>query len=65
MGLNVHSFSPLRHAFYETFLHTHIALVLVTFGFLWTHLNEYTEQRYLLLPAIIAWAAEVSRHYAN
>ncbi|KAJ9212855.1 hypothetical protein DTO166G4_5512 [Paecilomyces variotii] len=58
MGLNVHSFSPLRHAFYETFLHTHIALVLVTFGFLWTHLNEYTEQRYLLLPAIIAWAAE-------
>ncbi|KAI5291661.1 hypothetical protein KEM54_002050 [Ascosphaera aggregata] len=47
--------SPLRHAFYETFLHLHIALAAVTFGMLWVHLNGFHQQRYLL-AAIVFWA---------
>lgn len=47
--------SPLRHAFYETFLHLHIALAGVSFGMIWVHLNGFHQQKYLL-AAIIFWA---------
>ncbi|KAJ5784814.1 uncharacterized protein N7503_010026 [Penicillium pulvis] len=57
VALLVHSPSPIRHAFYETFLHLHIALAAICMGFLWVHLNGYAAQKYLL-GAIILWALE-------
>lgn len=57
-GLMAHSPSPIRHAFYETFLHLHIAMVAVAFGFLWQHLKGMAAQNYLLV-SIIFWALEV------
>ncbi|EYE94600.1 ferric reductase family protein [Aspergillus ruber CBS 135680] len=56
-GLMVHSPSPIRHAFYETFLHLHIAMAAVAFGFLWVHLKGLPAQNYLLV-AIVFWALE-------
>ncbi|PGH19352.1 hypothetical protein AJ80_03992 [Polytolypa hystricis UAMH7299] len=55
--LAVHSPSAIRHAFYETFLHIHIAMVAVSFGFLWVHLKKYPQRRFLL-AAIVAWAVD-------
>ena len=54
----VHSPSPIRHAFYETFLHLHIALVAVAFAFLWIHLDGMPAQNFLLV-AVIFWCLEV------
>lgn len=54
----LHSPSPIRHAFYETFVHAHFILAAVSFGFLWVHLNKRVSQTYLL-AAIILWALEV------
>ncbi|CAG8234733.1 unnamed protein product [Penicillium salamii] len=56
-ALLLHSPSPVRHAFYETFLHLHIAIAAVCMGFLWVHLNGYAAQTYLL-ATIILWALE-------
>ncbi|KAI2792764.1 hypothetical protein POX_b02807 [Penicillium oxalicum] len=56
-ALLLHSPSPIRHAFYETFLHLHIAIAAVCFGFLWVHLHGMAAQQYLL-AAIILWALE-------
>lgn len=58
VGLMVHSPSAIRHAFYETFLHLHIAMVVVGFALLWIHLKGLVAQAYLL-AAIILWALEV------
>lgn len=55
----LHSPSPLRHAFYEVFLHLHIAFVMLAFTFLWMHLDGFVAQAYLQV-AIVAWAVEVS-----
>lgn len=55
----LHSLSPIRHAFYEVFIHLHFALAAACFGFLWVHLNGLAAQTYLL-AAIILWALEVS-----
>jgi len=55
----LHSLSPIRHAFYEVFVHLHFALAAACFGFLWVHLNGLAAQTYLL-AAIILWALEVS-----
>src|SRR5438034_11023323 len=57
--LVLHSFSALRHAFYETFLHLHIFLVIVALGFLWVHVRHYGQLKFLQ-AAIIAWSLEVS-----
>ncbi|GAB1211766.1 hypothetical protein ATERTT37_000890 [Aspergillus terreus] len=57
VGLMVHSPSPIRHAFYETFLHLHIAMAVVGFATLWVHLDGLPAQNYLL-AAIILWALE-------
>lgn len=51
--------SALRHAFYETFLHLHILLVLMTFIGLWYHLDGLPQQSYLL-AALVLWGLEVS-----
>ncbi len=50
--------SALRHAAYETFLHLHIALVVVILAVIWLHLDGLP-QRNWLLASIIAWAVEV------
>lgn len=51
------SSSALRHAFYETFLHLHIAIVILSLIFLWKHLENTLPQKYLLIM-ILLWAAE-------
>lgn len=55
----MHSPSALRHAFYETFLHIHIALAILAFVGLWFHLAKYPQQRFLTV-ALVLWGAEVS-----
>lgn len=57
VALFVHSPSAIRHAFYETFLHLHIAFVIVAFAFLWTHLEEKSA-RVFLHGAVALWALE-------
>ncbi|KAL8883282.1 MAG: hypothetical protein Q9192_007286 [Flavoplaca navasiana] len=51
------SSSALRHAFYETFLHLHIAIVILSLIFLWKHLENTLPQKYLLVMVLL-WAAE-------
>ncbi|EZF32449.1 hypothetical protein H101_03958 [Trichophyton interdigitale H6] len=55
--ISLHSVSVLRHAFYETFLHFHIVLVIVFLAFTWIHLVGYSQFKYLL-GAILLWAFE-------
>ncbi|KAL9592364.1 MAG: hypothetical protein Q9179_006788 [Wetmoreana sp. 5 TL-2023] len=54
----------LRHAFYETFLHLHIALVILSIVFLWKHLDNTHPQKYLL-AVIIIWAIERLTRFAS
>ena len=51
------AYSPIRHAFYETFLHLHIAMAIVCFAFLWIHLHGLPQQIYLL-ATIVCWGVE-------
>ncbi|KAL3481501.1 hypothetical protein BJX99DRAFT_270714 [Aspergillus californicus] len=55
--LFIHSPSPIRHAFYETFLHLHICIAAMSFIFLWIHLDG-RRARHFLLGAIVLWATE-------
>lgn len=50
----IQSSSAIRHAFYETFIHLHIALIILALVFLWFHLDGLPRRSYLL-AAIIAW----------
>lgn len=54
----LHSPSPIRHAFYETFLHLHIAMAILAMVGLWIHLDGLPAQTYLLV-ALIFWGLEV------
>ncbi|KAL8928127.1 MAG: hypothetical protein Q9172_001037 [Xanthocarpia lactea] len=56
--------AALRHAFYETFLHLHITLVILSLVFLWKHLDNTLPQKYLLVM-ILLWAAERFIRFAN
>ncbi|KXL50146.1 hypothetical protein M433DRAFT_157048 [Acidomyces richmondensis BFW] len=49
--------SVVRHAFYETFLHVHIALAITACGAVWWHLQGLPQQAFLLI-AIICWGVE-------
>lgn len=53
------SFAPLRHTFYEFFLHFHFALAVVAFVGLWYHLREFVH-RWVFLAAVSLWILEVS-----
>ncbi|KAL5342283.1 ferric reductase like transmembrane component-domain-containing protein [Aspergillus crustosus] len=55
--LLIHSPSPIRHAFYETFLHLHIATAATAFIFLWFHLKDRPAQQFLF-GAIALWGTE-------
>lgn len=50
--------SVARHAFYELFLHLHIALIVLTIVILWMHLDGLP-QRIYLTAVIGAWIIEV------
>lgn len=52
--------SILRHAFYETFLHLHIALAILSIVGIWIHLDGLPAKGYLK-AVIVLWAAEVRR----
>ncbi|KAI1966819.1 hypothetical protein LOZ58_000308 [Ophidiomyces ophidiicola] len=56
--LLLHSPSPIRHAFYEVFLHFHITLVIIALAFLWVHLKNSQLQRHYLIAAISLWVVE-------
>jgi predicted ferric reductase len=43
--------SAIRHAFYELFIHLHIALVVLALVFLWFHLAKLPQRNYLLAAA--------------
>ena len=49
--------SILRHAFYETFLHVHILLVLASVIVIWLHLDGFRQQS-ILTAATVCWLAE-------
>lgn len=53
------SLSPIRHAFYEAFLHFHILLAVMAFVGLWYHLEGLAMQR-VLLATVILWGLDVS-----
>lgn len=53
----VQSLSPARHAFYELFLHLHIALALMSFVALWYHLQNLLQQK-VLLGTLILWGLD-------
>ena len=50
--------SIVRHAFYETFLHAHIILAIVSIAVIWMHLDGLPHQKQLLLPAMVCWIVE-------
>ncbi|KAJ5094853.1 hypothetical protein N7456_010714 [Penicillium angulare] len=58
-ALLIHSPSPIRHAFYETFVHLHFALVAVFMAFLWVHLKGFVAKNYLIV-ALVFWVLERS-----
>jgi predicted ferric reductase len=51
--------SVVRHAFYEVFLHLHIAAVALAIGGLWFHLKELP-QRKILYGVLAVWMLERS-----
>lgn len=55
----VQSISPLRHAFYEAFLHLHILLAIASMVGLWYHLRGMSQQTALLVTLIL-WGFDVS-----
>lgn len=64
VAILIQSPSAIRHAFYETFLHLHIALVILSFVGLWMHLSALP-QRSLLIAAIAAWIFDRSLRFWN
>ncbi|KAK5799939.1 hypothetical protein VI817_002151 [Penicillium citrinum] len=53
----VQSVSPVRHSFYELFLHLHIALAIMSFVALWYHLKNLLQQQ-VLLGTLILWGLD-------
>ncbi|KAF2668466.1 hypothetical protein BT63DRAFT_277873 [Microthyrium microscopicum] len=50
--------SPVRHAFYETFLTIHILLAVTVLAGTWMHMDGYVRQRMLLKGIIAIWCIE-------
>ncbi|KAF3044211.1 hypothetical protein E8E11_008337 [Didymella keratinophila] len=56
--------SPIRHSFYEVFLHGHIVGAALALGAVWVHLKERPQQ--LMLYGVVAiWAAERFLRFAR
>ncbi|KAK7417413.1 hypothetical protein QQZ08_011632 [Neonectria magnoliae] len=58
VGLALQAFSPVRHAFYETFKLIHISLAILAVYALWIHLQKYEPQLKWLQAAAALWAAD-------
>lgn len=50
--------SLLRHAFYETFLHVHQALAIITIVGIWIHLSTTPDAQIYIKAVIAAWVIE-------
>ena len=57
----LHSPSAIRHAFYETFLHFHIAAVSLAVAAVWIHLKELPQLR-IMYGVVSLWVFEVSKN---
>ncbi|KAJ4333601.1 hypothetical protein N0V95_009382 [Ascochyta clinopodiicola] len=56
--------SPVRHSFYEVFLHGHIVGAALALGAVWVHLKERPQQ--LMLYGVVAiWAVERFMRFAR
>jgi hypothetical protein len=53
--------APIRHRFYESFLHIHQALAAVIVWGIWTHMDGYRKQRMIVKGIIAIWVIEVSK----
>lgn len=49
--------SPIRHAYYEVFLHVHFVLAAVALATVWVHLNGIKQQA-ILVAVLAVWVAE-------
>lgn len=56
--------SIIRHAFYETFLHVHIALAIVAVVGVWIHLDGVAQQNFVI-AAVVLWALERSLRFMS
>lgn len=56
--INIQSMAMIRHAFYEFFLHVHIALVIAVLIALWRHLVARPTQKIYLYIVTGLWAAD-------
>ncbi|KAI9809496.1 MAG: hypothetical protein M1827_006802 [Pycnora praestabilis] len=69
VAISIQSLSVVRHAFYETFLHLHNALVILAIFGIWIHLKGLAQQRFIV-GVVIIWVAHrfirlVSLMYRN
>ncbi|EAT80746.2 hypothetical protein SNOG_11702 [Parastagonospora nodorum SN15] len=55
--LLIQSPSPVRHSFYEVFLHGHIAGAALALGAVWVHLKERPQQ-FMLYGVLALWVME-------
>ncbi len=62
--LMLHSPSPVRHAFYEVFLHGHIAAAGLALGAVWVHLKDRSTQ-FMLYGVVALWAMERAWRFAR
>lgn len=56
--LLIQSPSPVRHSFYEVFLHGHIVAAAVAVGGVWVHLDGMIHQR-MMYGVVALWVMEV------
>lgn len=62
--LLIQSPSPVRHSFYEVFLHGHIVGAALALGAVWVHLKD-REQQLMLCGVIAVWVMERSWRFAR
>lgn len=58
VGILFQSPSVFRHAFYETFLHTHQALAALALGGVWVHLDEFPKEKMIIKGVLALWVIE-------
>ncbi|KAE9962524.1 hypothetical protein BLS_000217 [Venturia inaequalis] len=58
VGILFQSPSVVRHAFYETFLHTHQALAALALGAVWVHLAEFPTEKMIIKGVLAIWVIE-------
>lgn len=56
--------APMRHAFYELFLHLHISLAVMAFVGLWYHIQHFKQQN-ILLATVILWGLDVCASFRS